>query len=106
MAGMHYDAVVPIRLTDRERDSVRACAAAAGISVSRYGRERLLRHAVHAYTDAATMRELRGIGRLIRHTYDAITAGPDPAAREAARQDARTALRALTATAEQLAQPP
>ena len=106
MAGVHYDAVVPVRLTGCERESVRASADAAGISVSRYGRDRIVGHAIHAYTDAATIRKLRGIGRRIRDAYDAITTDPDPAAQEAARHDARTALQALTAAAEKLAQEP
>ena len=66
----------------RQRDTVRACADAAGMSVSRYGRHRLVGHGVQAYTDAATQRELGRIGGLIRHTYDAITAGPDPGAQD------------------------
>ena len=106
MARIQYPVVVSIRLTARQRDTVRAHADAAGYSVSRYGRHRLLRQPVHAITDSATLRELRRIGGLIRHAYDTITASDDPDAQRRAQHEARDALRALAAAADRLGQPP
>ena len=105
MAGKHYDAVVAVRVTAHQRETVRASAEAAGMSVSRYGRHRLLGHPVQAIVDGATLRELRRIGGLIRHAYDTITATDDPEARRRAQHEARDALRALADAADRLNAP-
>ena len=106
MARIQYPAVVSIRLTAAQRDTVREDAAKAAMNLSRYGRHRLLGHPVRAFTDAATLRELRRIGGLIRHAYDDITDCDEPAAKRAAQRDARTALEALAAAAERLGRQP
>ena len=107
MTGIQYDAVIAMRLTASQRDTVRASADAAGMSVSRYCRSRLLGHVIVAHTDGVMVREMRRIGGLLRHAYDAIvTHDPDPDTATAARRDAREALRSLDAAAKRLAQPP
>ena len=106
MARIHYPAVVSIRLTASQHATVRDSAAKAAMNVSRYGRHRLLGHPVRAFTDDATLRELRRIGGLIRHAYDDITDCDDPAEKRAAQRDAGTALQALAAAAERLGKQP
>ena len=106
MPRIHYPAVLSIRLTESQAATVRAAATAAAMSISRYGRHRLLGHPVRAFVDDATLREMRRIGGLIRHAYDTITATGDPDVQRRAQHEARDALRALTAAADRLGQPP
>ena len=58
---------INIRLTPAERAEIRAASTAAGLSISSYGRRRLLGHPVIAGADAAAMNQLRSLAGLLVH---------------------------------------
>lgn len=58
-----------IRLAPGELTEVRDAARAAGLTVSVYGRRRVLGHFVGSRTDAEVIRELRRIGGLLKHLH-------------------------------------
>ena len=64
------DAVINIRLTEAEKCKVTEGATAAGLTVSAYGRRRLLGRVVIADTDLATRRELRRLGGLLKLVHN------------------------------------
>lgn len=59
-----------IRLTNAERDKLEKMAEAAGISVSELIRRRAFGRAVQASSDMTTIRELRRLGGLQKHTMN------------------------------------
>lgn len=61
------DTRINIRLTSAELEEVREAAKLTGLSVSAYGRRRLLGHAVVSQADAEAIRELRRLGGLLKH---------------------------------------
>ena len=56
------DAVINVRVSEREKAAIRASAAAAGLSISAYCRRRFLGRPVIAHGDRAIIRELRRQG--------------------------------------------
>ena len=87
------DQVVNIRLTVREKAELREQAAAAGLTISQYGRRRLFGRSVVPQSDAAVLRELRRLGGLLKHLHNQ----GGPSARETTH-----ALQALRAYASKL----
>ncbi len=59
-----------IRLTNAEREQLKEMAEAAGLSVSELLRLRALGRAVQASSDMTTIRELRRLGGLQKHTIN------------------------------------
>ena len=70
MAGQYYDTVIGIRLTRHERREVTDAAKAAGLSISAYGRRRILGHVVISDSDRETRNELRRLGGLVKHHHN------------------------------------
>lgn len=60
-------AVINIRLTPEERTFLAEQARLAGLTLSAYGRRRLLGHVVMAQADRAAIAELRRLGGLLKH---------------------------------------
>lgn len=58
-----------IRLTPNELEEVREAARAGGLTVSAYGRRRVLGHFVKSHTDAEVVRELRRVGGHLKHMH-------------------------------------
>lgn len=81
-----------IRLTPAEIEEVREAARAGGLTVSAYGRRRLLGHFVKSSTDAEAIRELRRIGGLLKHLH-VESGGAYAAQTAAALEELRVAIR-------------
>ena len=64
------DQVANIRLTATEKAELREQAAAAGLTISQYGRRRMFGRRVVAQSDAAVLRELRRLGGLLKHLHN------------------------------------
>ena len=64
------DQVVNIRLTATEKAALKEQAAAAGLTISQYGRRRLFGRPVIAQADTAVLRELRRLGGLLKHLHN------------------------------------
>lgn len=90
------DAVVNVRVTAAEKSDLKDTADLAGLSVSEYIRRRALGRSVLAQADAVTIKELRRLGGLVKHTHT--TSGG------AYSQETAAALVALRGYIEQLAQ--
>lgn len=65
------------RLTEKEKDFIRAQAEAAGLSASEYVRALALGYEIRTRADAAVLNELRRLGGLCKHLYNS---GMDPVA--------------------------
>lgn len=61
---------INIRLTATEKAQLEAQAEAAGLTLSRYGRRRLLGRRVLAQADETVLRELRRLGGLLKHVHN------------------------------------
>ena len=70
MSDSPRDAVINIRLTAGEKREATEGATAAGLTISAYGRRRLLGHPIVADTDLATRRELRRLGGLLKLVHN------------------------------------
>ena len=62
-------AFVRIRVSEADRADLDTAAAAAGMTLGTYARRRLLGHPVIAAADAATVRELRRQGGLLKQVH-------------------------------------
>ena len=60
------DAVINVRVSEREKAAIRDAAATAGLSISAYCRRRFLGRKIVPHTDRATIRELRRLGGLLK----------------------------------------
>ena len=67
--GCRLSARVQCRLTEREHEEVREQARLAGMTLSRYFRQRLLGRKVMASADRAVIAELRRLGGLAKHLH-------------------------------------
>ena len=63
------DAVINVRLAEREKDAIRNSATTAGLTISAYCRRRFLGHKIVAHADRAVIRELRRLGGLLKHVH-------------------------------------
>lgn len=65
----NYPVVLSIRATRALRDHVRQTAQDAGMSISRYCRERLAGHRIAAKADQQVRSELRQLGGLLKQLW-------------------------------------
>ena len=63
------DAIINVRVSEREKAAVRTSAATAGLSISAYCRRRFLGRPVIAHGDRAIIRELRRQGGLLKSLH-------------------------------------
>jgi hypothetical protein len=63
------DAMINVRVTSEEKESVKEAAEMAGLTVSAYARRRVLGRTVLANTDEVMIRELRRLGGLAKAIY-------------------------------------
>jgi hypothetical protein len=70
VSSVWLKAVVNIRLTAGEKEFLRQEAKEAGLTLSVFGRRRLLGHKVRAQVDLVVVNELRRLGGLLKHLHN------------------------------------
>jgi hypothetical protein len=69
-APVYRTVVANVRVTPAEKAFVTQEAKEAGLTVSEFGRRRLLGHKVHSQADLAVVNELRRLGGLLKHLHN------------------------------------
>ncbi len=70
---------VTVRVSEMEKKHLEEIAQIAGVSVSEYLRRRFFgRKPIIAHTDVITIRELRRIGGLLKHNFEAMREAQAP----------------------------